>query len=133
MRIFRRHLRAWASVWLAAQLVWVSALVPRDCCAAHRPATAKASANCHEPVATPHMHHGQPQPPEQQPQSHSGCALRGTCAGPMAAFFALLSNHGILTESAAPIPNIATASVSVPTIENVVSRLESPDPPPPRA
>ena len=51
----------------------------------------------------------------------------------MAALFALLSNHGILPESATPIPNIGSAFIAAPALENVVSRLESPDPPPPRA
>ena len=132
MRIFRRHLRSLATVWLVVQAGWVSAIVPRDCCAAHRPATVKTDRSCHDPVAVAHMHHEMGQPREQQ-QDANKCALRGTCAGPMAALFALLSNHGILTESATPTPNTGTALVAPPAIENVVGRLETPDPPPPRA
>ena len=79
------------------------------------------------------MHHSQARAAEQPQDSTNRCALRGTCNGPMAALFALLSNHGILPESATPIPNIGGAFIAAPALENVVSRLESPDPPPPRA
>jgi hypothetical protein len=51
----------------------------------------------------------------------------------MAALFALLSNHGILPEAAAAIPKIGAVSSSLPVRESIVSRRDSPDPPPPRA
>ena len=51
----------------------------------------------------------------------------------MAALFALLSNHGILPEAAAAIPNVGAVSSSLAVRESIVSRRDSPDPPPPRA
>jgi hypothetical protein len=51
----------------------------------------------------------------------------------MAALFALLSNHGILPESVDAIPNVGIASNALPARESIVSRRDSPDPPPPRA
>ena len=41
MTVLRRRLRFWVTTWLVFQVVSLSALVPRDCCAAHRVATAK--------------------------------------------------------------------------------------------
>lgn len=144
MTTIRRHLRLWATTWLVVQAGWVSALVPRDCCAAHQPATAHANDSCHEPAAaahcpmpsadgTPCPMHRPAEPREHHQSSTNECALRGTCEGPMSALFALLSNHGILPDSAAAIPNIGIASTSLPARENIVGRRDSPDPPPPRA
>ena len=147
MTTIRRHLRMWATAWLVVQAGWVSALVPRDCCAAHQPATAHAKGSCHESAADAHcpmpsadgtpcpMHRRQSEPGEHHHRSTktNECALRGTCEGPMAALFALLSNPGILPESVAAIPNSGIARAPLPARENIVSRRDSPDPPPPRA
>ena len=145
MRIIRRRLRTWATIWLVVQTGWVSALVPRDCCAVHQPATVKAESSCHEsaPATNCHMqsaggapcpmHRSQIEPGEHHQSSSNHCSLRGSCDGPMAALFVLLSNHGILTQPATTIPNDGVSSASTRLCESVVSRLESPDPPPPRA
>lgn len=148
MTTFRRHLRLWVIVWLVFQAASLSALVPRDCCAAHRPAADKTERTCHESApatlcpmrsadGTPcpmHRDRGGHRDHHQSSQSStSDCSLRGTCDGPMAAFFTQLSNHGVLPESFSAIPNVEVSSLSTPARESVVSRLESPDPPPPRA
>jgi hypothetical protein len=144
MATIRRHLRTWATAWLVVQAGWVSALVPRDCCAAHQPATVHANESCHESAAaahcpmpsadgTPCPKHRPSEPREHHQSSTNECAWRGTCEGPMAALFALLSNHGILPEAAAAIPKIGAVSSSLPVRESIVSRRDSPDPPPPRA
>ena len=46
MRVFRRHLRLWVAAWIAFQVVSLSAFVPRDCCAAHRPPAEEAGGRC---------------------------------------------------------------------------------------
>jgi hypothetical protein len=51
----------------------------------------------------------------------------------MAALFALLSNHGILPEVTATLPNAAVREITVAGHENLTGRFEPPDPPPPRA
>jgi hypothetical protein len=51
----------------------------------------------------------------------------------MAALLSLLSNHGILPDSTTTISRRESPLAFAPAPENVVSRLESPDPPPPRA
>src|SRR5262245_36338423 len=100
MSAIRYHLRFWVTTWLVFQVVSLSALVPRDCCAAHRLATEKEK-SCHEEAAVMHEpadgahcpmpgkageacpmhgsgHDG------QQPASRK-CTMQGTCDGPMAA------------------------------------------------
>ena len=48
MTIIRRRLRLWVAAWLVFQVASLSALVPRDCCAAHRPAASGKTPSCHE-------------------------------------------------------------------------------------
>ena len=121
MARLRRNLRGFAASWLLLQVMWLTALVPRDCCASHRPAHQRAEKPCHEST-------------DHQPLSPSpDCRLSGVCDGPMASLFALLSNHGILPESAVGSPNAALRVIPPPVYENVSGRFEPPDPPPPRA
>src|SRR5690242_5740589 len=109
MVLVRRHLRLFAATWILFQATSLSALVPRACCLAHQMETL---ADCHEQTratdttaadAMPamhhshgHMDHAHGQPPAPKP-AHD-CALRGTCGGPAAALFALLSTDGVLTD-----------------------------------
>ena len=44
MAALRRKMRVFATIWLAFQVTWLSALVPQDCCAAHR----RPEKSCHE-------------------------------------------------------------------------------------
>jgi hypothetical protein len=61
------------------------------------------------------------------------CSMRGTCDGPIAALLALLSNYGVPTDSFDILPDLHAGSAAAQTHENLVIRLASPDPPPPRA
>jgi hypothetical protein len=120
MTIVRRHLRLFVAAWLVFQVASLSALVPRECCLAHKPvATDGHGKACHEAVPAP--------------DNGKRCSLRGTCDGPMAALFALLSNHGVLTDSIAVAPDLHPGAPPIQIRESLVSRLPSPDPPPPRA
>jgi len=111
MASLRRRLRLCATTWLVFQVAWLAALVPRDCCAAHRP----AEKSCHESAP-----------------SSTDCRLGGVCDGPMAALFTLLSNHGILPDSATPLPELALRSARMTINQHVIDRFEPPDAPPPR-
>jgi hypothetical protein len=51
----------------------------------------------------------------------------------MAALVPLLSNHGVLTDSFAVWPDLHARYGAASTHESLISRLTSPDPPPPRA
>jgi hypothetical protein len=133
MIAFRRHLRLFATAWLVFQAASFSTLVPRDCCAAHRPAQADAA--CHEAAppqtvagAGAHAHHqGTPI------DDGDDCTMRGGCDGPMAGFLAQLSLHGVLNDPLQVTPVLAVAGVAVRAHEDLIGRLVPPDSPPPRA
>jgi hypothetical protein len=136
--VLRRHLRVLAIASLLLQVAWLMVLVPRDCCAKHRP----AAASCHEaPSAAPcpmRAADGTPCPMHRgggHNADHDGadCRLSGLCDGPMAAFLALLSHHGVLPDSASPIPNLNARSVEAVLDVHQLGRVEPPDSPPPRA
>jgi hypothetical protein len=63
----------------------------------------------------------------------SDCKLMGACDGPMAALFALLSNHGVVPESAAVIPNVEVRPSVTTVHDHIGGQFQPPDPPPPRA
>jgi hypothetical protein len=143
MALFRRRLRLWVAAWLMIQAASLSALVPRDCCAAHRPAASVKPPSCHEKIAalmcpmraadgTPcPMHRGGHGDAEQE--SPKKCSIRGTCAGPMAALLRLLSNPGVLEGSFVVLPGVHAGSVLSVMQESLITHLTPPDPPPPRA
>ena len=143
MTSLRRHLQLWVATWLVFQVASLSALVPLDCCAAHRPAAGDKEPSCHERTAATHcpmraaggapcpMHRGGHSDAAEKPSNE--CLMRGTCDGPMAAVFALLSNHGVLTDSFAMLPDRQGHYLTAHARENLISRLASLDPPPPRA
>jgi hypothetical protein len=114
MDFLRRRLRLFVLIWLLFQVTSLSALVPRDCCAAHRP-VAEATDHCHKPAP----------PPE--------CSLRGSCNVPEAVLVSLLSNHGILPSTVVDTPRFYATAIPMPAKERLVARLQSPDLPPPRA
>jgi hypothetical protein len=128
----RRHVRLIAIAWLVFQAASFSTLVPRDCCAAHRPVPARA--DCHEtaPPATPadaHAnHHG-----GAASEDDDACTLGGVCDGPMAGFLSQLSLHGVLTDPLQVTPALAEGRFAARARENLVARLVPPDSPPPRA
>lgn len=142
MQSIRRSLRLLVAIWLVVQVASLSALVPRDCCAAHS-STNAAKPACHEKAAATQcpmraadgtpcpMHRGDHH--EAAGSSRDGCAMRSTCDGPMAALFAQLSNYGILTDQVQVRPDLHVGSGPPSTRAQLVSRLVPPDPPPPRA
>jgi hypothetical protein len=143
MQSIRRSLRLWVAIWLVVQMASLSALVPRDCCAAHSSAARAAKPSCHEQVAatqcpmratdgTPCPMHrgGHGEASETTPDS---CTMRGTCSGPMAALVAQLSNYGVLPAALQVPPDLHRGSVTVDSDEDLPSRFTPPDSPPPRA
>lgn len=163
MPVLRHHLRFWVTTWLVFQVVSVAALVPRDCCAGHSaPATKEKSCHADVaavecPLKGPNaqqcpMHQSQPRTHESEtgqqavaphhqndhaaaaePSPADSCSMRGLCNGPMDALFAVLSAHGMMPESFAVRPDIRASFAPPVRRELLVSRLASPDSPPPRA
>ncbi|HXE79751.1 MAG TPA: hypothetical protein VNK41_03305 [Vicinamibacterales bacterium] len=153
MECLRRRLRLFAATWLVFQAAWFAALVPRDCCAAHRPPDTSCHEEARQPTHCPmraadgtpcpmhrgaepmpvgaastgHEHH---EPPSPAP---ADCRLIGTCDGPLSALFALLSTHGVLPESpSVPLAlDVRPAALVPDEVPDGLTRL--PDSPPPRA
>ena len=76
----------------------------------------------------------EPEAPAADTAPARGCVVRGTCDGPMAAILAVLATQGVPPVgvfSLATDPN--SALVAGPAPEDLLSRLASPEPPPPRA
>jgi hypothetical protein len=137
-----RRLPLWAAAWLVFQVASLAALVPRDCCAAHRAPTSSAEHGCHKTTAATHcpmrgadgtpcpMHRGRD---ARDPVSSSGgCSLRSTCSEPMVALAALLWNQGVLAEPLDVVPDSGLSVVAAATRDPIVNQPDSPDPPPPR-
>jgi hypothetical protein len=139
MTTLRYRLHLWVAAWLIFQVATLSALVPRDCCAAHkaqhqkpRPATAKASPVGHGSVHHGMAHHGVNKAARKTPMEQ--CVMRGTCKGPMSAVIALLSHHGVPPVEAFTLaPDLGSTVTAGAITERVSSRLTPPDLPPPRA
>jgi len=115
MELIRRRLRLWVGAWLVAQVASMPALVPANCCLAHSRAAQATEPRCHESV------------PQQQ------CAMRGTCAGPVAALLTLLSNVGVPGLSYGITPDLRVSVIEVSPSENLISSAIPPESPPPRA
>jgi hypothetical protein len=130
----RKHLRAWATAWLAFQLVSLSAFVPRDCCAAHKTheAPAAKAATADASCAQQHGDHHAASRPAPQPDP-SECSLRGRCDGPMAVLLSVLSTHGVLTDSPSVPPVLDRGSLAMLPRESLIGRFVPPDSPPPRS
>ena len=125
MTLFRRHLRLWVAAWLTFQVVSLSAFVPRDCCAAHRPPA-------QEQAADPVCHHPQ-QASEPAPEPTPECALRDGCNGPLSILGALLSPHAVLVEPTSNESVALVATTHLRPLETPIARTTPPDAPPPRS
>ena len=124
MMPFRRHLRVIAAAWVLFQAASLSALVPRACCLAHQghqAASTEKKSNCHEHSTAA----------DQAPNEE--CAIRGTCGGPAAALFAVLSNYGVLTNSFSGLTDLPLAGATLSARDQLIGQFASPDAPPPRA
>ena len=152
MAFIRRRLRLAVTAWLVVQVALLSALVPRDCCAAHQ-AASQNERSCHEEKPAEYcpmrgadgtpcpMHRGGRAGPDEHAADHnpsdrepaSQCSIRGTCSGPGAALFALLSNHGVLPDAFEVFPDFDAHATGIRADASLIGRLASPDPPPPRS
>src|SRR5262245_37942618 len=135
MGTLRRHIRGFATAWLLFQVASLSALVPRDCCAAHRPVQQKKSdMACHETAAAPiAAHGGHAMHRATTPDKSDECKLRGACDGPMAGFIAQLSLQGVLGDPFQLAPSMVAGSLDEQSREHLIGRLAPPDAPPPRS
>lgn len=129
MIFVRRHLRCGVVAWLLCHALTFTALMPRDCCAAHGHAGAPAAGDhcdmtAHDGAACPMHRAGVPAAP---------CAMTGGCHAPEAALAAVLLQSAVLVPSAAPAPIFSAAVGPRPPDVSARSLTTPPDAPPPRA
>jgi len=145
----RRHLRSGVTAWLVCHALAFTTLVPRECCAAHRPgprdaasAPAGDAAPCHKPapaapVAGSHCDmpasDGAACPMHAAPPTPAGCAMSGACAAPAAALAAIVMQAAVLAASNLPLPHLVPQAVSRPRDVSAPSLATPPAAPPPRA
>jgi hypothetical protein len=141
MNVFRERLRLFAAAWILFQVTSLSTLVPRACCLAHQSVSVEqhTAPHCSAPLeseSTAVMPHDHARMHEQASPSTSPaheCALRGTCGGPTAALLALLSTHGVLTDSIPSVTEFPLTGEPFASAHQLIPQFESPDSPPPRA
>jgi hypothetical protein len=147
MRLFRRRLRLFAAAWLVFQATSLSALVPRACCLAHDAHLAALTAtattdeqvpvsHCAKPAGSatansPHAAHHHTAPPAESKRHE--CAIRGTCGGPAAALFSVISTEGVLVSSVTAPADFPPAGAALVSHDQLIRQFETPDSPPPRA
>jgi len=143
MSSFRRRPRFSAICWLLFQAASLTALVPLEGCTGRVAATAAHQQHCQARIGSTHcpMHAASAVPCPMSSGSHGDadqrptdrCSMRGTCDAPVAALFALLSNHGVLTSSSEIFPEHLGTSIALRAAEDLTTRFTPPAPPPPRA
>jgi hypothetical protein len=126
---FRAHLRLWVVVGCVFPVAPLMALLPLDCCTAHRSdsrvaAYDRESAHAPDPTTCP-MH----QPTQANDED---CQMRSGCTVPVDVIAALLGHQGILSESLAMPRSLDSRPAPVLGSEVVISLRLLPDTPPPR-
>ena len=122
MSAVRRHLRRGVVAWLVCHALTFTALMPRDCCAAHAHA-ARAEAAPEGDAGCP-MHDGAA--PE------ADCAMAGTCQAPGAALAAVLLQAAGLEPVTHVTPHLSPVARPHPRTASPRTLASPPDAPPPR-
>ena len=125
----RRRLHTCATLWLVWQLAAVSAFVPRDCCAAHRPAALTAQSQTGHGSHEGHGAHG-----GRQPVDHDqDCVMRGVCNGPLDAIATLFMGPGLPLQPFALLDTTTAVAGPHAADASALDSLRLPSTPPPRA
>ncbi len=137
MSAIRRHLAGFTTFWLLCQVVSLSALMPRLCCAAHSHTAEGASEKCHHAVAVDHCPmaaaDGTPCPAHAGPSGvDEHCIIQGTCDAPAVALASLLWTPGIIADSSSSVADEGSPFVMAALTRRVFSPLSF-DTPPPRS
>ena len=146
MQLVRRHLRRFVSVWLVCHVLTFSALVPRDCCAAHAhqshgTAATSAEAPCHEAATAEHAsgsHCPMPAdagaacPMHTAGATPSDCRMTGVCNAPAAALAAVLMSAAVPATPFTLTPHTFASADRVAAHVHPLSQYPPIDSPPPR-
>ena len=133
MASIRHNLRRFAAVCAVWQLTVLTAIIPIDCCAAHRATETHCRAEASAIQCPMRGIDGMPCPMHRA-SSEPGhdTVLKGTCTGPIVAFMASTSAHAVLPKPIIVSRALAKTDVVPLCNEQLVAVLDSPDPPPPR-
>jgi hypothetical protein len=149
MRLVRRHLRRGVAAWLLGYALTFTALVPRDCCAAHAhaahgdheaAAAESAAPPCHDAVlaTTPGAHckmaatDGAACPMHGRVPQAADCTMTGVCGAPAAMLQAILMQPAVPAAPATFAPLVLAEAVSHAATPSPRSLATPPDAPPPR-
>jgi hypothetical protein len=151
MFAFRSRIRFVALAWLLCQAASLAAFVPEDCCEKHVKALA---ASHHQPEAAPDCHESaeaapapEPEPGTECPMPHGDgeacpmhrsqtgecCGISSTCDGPNRPLASLFSFVGVIDAPAEFVTSPPSETVTADPPAPLLSRLPSPDAPPPKA
>lgn len=114
----------------------LTALLPRDCCAAHPAGAharslAEASAPA-EPEPCPMSDHESSRESSRAEPTSDECTLRAVCNGPLAALASLLSAQGVTPDAVSVAADCHVELLTPLSTGTVGSVSAHPDPPPPR-
>jgi hypothetical protein len=126
MRTIRRRIRTWTFAWLVFQAASLSALVPRDCCAAHAEHASHAAPPEQAPAGAAHC------PMHEAPAPQPECSLRTACNGPMRALPAVWASPAPMPASIALSVDTGSSSLVRVKERRIVSFDLLADTPPPR-
>jgi hypothetical protein len=149
MRLVRRHLRGGVTAWLLGHALTFTALVPRDCCAAHahaahgdhQAAAVESDAPpCHDsaPATAPGAHcemaaaDGAACPMHARVPQAPDCTMTGVCGAPAAMLQAVLMQPAVPAAPTTLAPLLLAEAVSHPAAPAPRSLASPPDAPPPR-
>ena len=132
MTAIRRRIRVVTFAWLLCQVASLSAFVPQQCCVSHAAqAAAKQDAEaCHE-APPPEPEEGAACPMHHNSKSHDGCKISGTCDGPGSQLTTLFAYVGVLQSPVASSVTFEPTRATLPSSAPLLSRLATPDAPPP--
>lgn len=147
MTVVRRHLRRGVTAWLLCHALTFTALVPRDCCAAHADAAdVDAGAEtppCHETAApaetpAPFAHcdmaaaEGAACPMHAAEMPATDCSMTGVCHAPEAALAAVLLHAAVAVPPFTLASHSAAGVLVADAAVSPASLAIPPDAPPPR-
>lgn len=140
MRSARRHLPRVVVSWLFCYAIAFTALVPRECCAAHARAAhdgsdAAARGSTHASHGVPSNAHCKMPEHDSCPMHHPAvpCAMTGACDTPMAILEAVLLGPAVLTAEQTFVPLTSPSPWLPARPVQPVSLAIPPDAPPPKA
>lgn len=143
MCLVRRHLPRVVVAWLFCHIFAFTALLPRECCAAHARG-AHAFAHHESATAPAHQGHGHVHLDDCEMADHEGaacpmhapiapCAVTGACDAPAASLHAVLLGAAVLSAPTFVVPDLAPMPRQHLRLVQPVSLAIPPDAPPPKA